>query len=130
MNLNMPQPILDDISRKGSAAGEAFDGFSFENHYWIRWRNLASALQRHTMQVAESVNSKPVIPGYHDAYQTAATGLPPPPSYPFRSQDRQLGAQKLLHDLKVQGEDWKDSGPDLTTGAPRPLPQLQIGMTY
>jgi Patatin-like phospholipase len=130
MNLNMPQRVLDGISRKGTDAGEALEGFSFANHFWIRWRNLASALQRYTIKVAESVDSQPIIPAYRGAHQTAATGMPPPPSYPFRSQDRQLGAEKLLHDLTVQGQDWKDSGPDLTIGAPRPLPQLQIGMTY
>jgi hypothetical protein len=130
MNLNMPQSVLDGISRKGTDAGEALEGFSFANHFWIRWRNLASALQRYTIKVAESVDSQPIIPAYQGAYQTAATGIPPPPSYPFRSQDRQLGAEKLLHDLTVQGQDWKDAGPDLTINAPRPLPQLQIGMTY
>jgi hypothetical protein len=130
MNLNMPQDVLDGISRKGTAAGEALEGFSFANHYWIRWRNLASALQRYTMKIADRVDSQQGIPAYRDAYETAMTGVPPPPSYPFRSQDRQLGAEKLLHNLTVQGQDWKDSGPDLTVGAPRPLPQLQIGMTY
>ncbi len=62
MNLNMPQHILDDISAKGIRAGEAFKAFSFRNHYWIRWRNLASTLQRYTINVAASVNLKPKIP--------------------------------------------------------------------
>ena len=130
MNLDMPQHILDDISGKGTRAGEACKAFSFENHYWIRWRNLASALQRYTVKVADTVNSKPKIPAYRDAYQTAETGVPPPPSYPFRSQERQVEAEGLLHRLTIEGQKWKDSGPDLTTGAPRPLPQLQIGPTY
>jgi Patatin-like phospholipase len=130
MNLNMPQHILDDISGKGTRAGEAFKAFSFRNHYWIRWRNLASALQRYTVNIADSVNSKPKIPAYSDAYQTAETGVPPPPSYPFRSQERQAEAEGLLHRLTSEGQKWKDAGPDLTTGAPRPLPQLQIGPTY
>ena len=77
-----------------------------------------------------SVNSQPEIPAYRDAYQTAETGVPPPPSYPFRSQERRGEAEKLLHDLTAQGETWKESGPDLTTGAPRPLPQLQISPIY
>jgi hypothetical protein len=130
MNLNMPQQTLDDISGKGTRAGEAFKAFSFRNHYWIRWRNLASALQRYTVKVADSVNSKPTIPAYSEAYQTAQIGMPPPPSYPFRSQEREAEAQALLHRLTIEGQKWKDSGPDLTTGAPRPLPQLQIGPTY
>jgi hypothetical protein len=130
MNLNMPQAILNDISRKGTLAGQAFKEFSFWNHHWIRWRNLASALQRYTIQIADSVNSQPEIPAYRDAYKTAETGVPPPPSYLFRSQDRRAEAERLLHELTTHGQAWKESGPDLTTGAPRPLPQLQITPTY
>jgi hypothetical protein len=130
MNLDMPQGILNDISRKGTLAGQAFNQFSFANHHWIRWRNLASALQRYTIKVADSVNSQPEIRAYQGAYKTAETGVPPPPSYTFRSQDRRAEAERLLHDLTVRGETWKESGPDLTTGAPRPLPQLQITPTY
>jgi len=130
MNLNMPQPVLTNISRKGTEAGQAFKAFSFKNHYWIRWRNLASALQSYTTRVADSVNSAPTIPDYIAAYETAKTGVPEPPSYKFRSQDRRAEAEKLLNDLTTQGKTWKDSGPDLTTGAPRPLPQMQITPTY
>jgi hypothetical protein len=130
MNLNMPQSILDGISRKGTEAGKAFENFSFTNHYWIRWRNLASALQRYTIRVADSVSSEPKIPAYIEAYESPATGVPEPPSYKFRSQDRQAEAEKLLDYLSTQGRKWKDSEADLTTTAPRPLPQLQIGPTY
>jgi hypothetical protein len=130
MHLNMPQQTLNDISGKGTRAGEAFKAFSFRNHYWIRWRNLASALQRYTVKVADTVNSRPKIPAYSEAYETAETGMPAPPSYPFRSREREVEAEALLHRLTIEGQKWKDSGPDLTTGAPRPLPQLQIGPTY
>lgn len=130
MNLNMGQQVLTDISAKGTRAGEAFKAFSFDNHYWLRWRNLASVLQRYTVRVADSVHSQPVIPAYQRAYQSAQTGVPSPPSYPFRSRERQAEAERLLGCLAAQGQKWKESGPDLTTGAPRPPPQIQIGPTY
>jgi hypothetical protein len=130
MNLNMPQVVLDRISAKGTQAGLAFRTFSFDNHYWIRWRNLASALQRYTMRIAESTRSDPPIPEFVSAYATARTGTPPPPSYPFRSTERQKAAETLLECLEEKGKDWEDLGPDLTVGAPRPLPQLQISPIF
>jgi hypothetical protein len=126
MNLNMPQVVLDEIANKGTRAGEAFASFSFSNHYWIRWRNLASAVQRFTIRISDSLESKPPIAEYGDAYSTAQAGVPPPKSYPFRSSDREQAAEALLASLASKGADWEDLGPDLTTGAPRPLPQLQI----
>jgi hypothetical protein len=130
INLNMPQEILSSISKKGTQAGAAFAGFSFDNHYWIRWRNLASALQRYTVQIAESAASQPPIPPYVDSYATARTGTPPPPSYSFGSKKRQKAAEALLAHMEVQGGQWKNSGPDLTVRAPRPLPQMQIAPTF
>jgi predicted acylesterase/phospholipase RssA len=130
MNLDMPQPVLDNISRKGTAAGEALQEFSFDNHHWVRWRNLISALQRYTVGIAESVNTEPKIPDYMPAYQTVESGIPEPPSYSFRSQHRQAEAEKILQFLIRQGKEWKDNGPDLTNGAPKPLPQLQIVPVY
>lgn len=130
MNLNMAQKILTSISEKGTKAGAAFAGFSFDNHYWIRWRNLASALQRYTIRIAESSESKPPIPEYVSAYATVRTGTPFPPSYPFRSIDRKEAAESLLKSLEERGKDWEDLGPDFTVGAPRPLPQMQITPTF
>ncbi len=130
MNLNMPQVILDRISEKGKKAGDEFANFSFDNHYWIRWRNLASGIQRLTIGVAESVHSSPPIADYAAAYSTARTGTPPPPGYPFRSQERAEAAEKLLDELTTNGLAWKQNGPDLSVNAPRPQPQLRITPTF
>lgn len=130
MNLKMPQPTLDTIVAKGVAAGEAFGEFSFANHHWVRWRNLASALQRYTIRTAEGMTGEPKIPAYAAAFETASTGEPPPPSYKFRSEEQRRAAEELLAHLVEQGLAWEDLGPDLTAGAPRPLPHLQITPTY
>ena len=130
MNLDMPQAVLDSISLKGTAAGERLYQFSFDNHYWIRWRNAASALQRYTIGIALSDRCVPKIPAYRDAFATAKTGNPPPVSYRFRSGAAKGAAEGLLDQLITQGEEWHDLGPDLSDGAPRPLPQLQIIPTY
>jgi predicted acylesterase/phospholipase RssA len=130
MNLNMPQAVLDSISMKGSAAGERLYQFSFENHYWIRWRNVAAALQRYTIRIATSDECGPKIPAFVPAYTMAKTGEPVPVSYKFRSQAAQAEAQRLLGQLVTQGAEWDDLGPDLSEGAPRPFPQMQITPIY
>lgn len=130
MNLNMPQEVLNSISLKGTVAGERLYQFSFDNHYWIRWRNVSSALQRYTIEIAQSDRCLPKIPAYHSAFATAKTGNPPPVSYKFKSGAVAKAAETLLEQLITKGEEWHDLGPDLGGGAPRPLPQLQITPIY
>jgi len=130
MNLNMPQPVLNRIASKGAAAGNLLKSFSFENHYWIRWRILASALQRHTMGVAASDERQPKIPDYVGAYQLVKANPADAPSYKFSSQEKRDEAQKLFGQLVAKGKEWEDLGPDLSQESPRPLPQMRIVPTY
>lgn len=130
MNLDMSQDILDSISLKGTVAGERLYQFSFDNHYWVRWRNVASGLQRYTIRIAASAKVVPPIPAYEAAFATVRTGTPPPVSYKFRSAEAQTAAQSLFSELVLRGEDWDDLGPDLSDGTPRPLPQMQITPIY
>lgn len=130
MNLDMSQAILDSIAAKGTAAGERLYRFSFANHYWVRWRNVASGLQRYTMRIAASTHVVPPIPAYSGAFATVCTGTPPPVSYKFRSAEAEAASQRLFADLVTQGKEWADLGPDFSDGTPRPLPQMQITPIY
>ncbi|MEG2803116.1 RpoH suppressor [Stenotrophomonas sp.] len=130
MNLDMPQAVLSRIAAKGSVAGERFCSFSFHNHYWIRWRNLASAYQRYTLEIARTDDPGQRVAAWADAYQSVATGDPPPPSYRLASEDKRRESQRLWRALVDQGESWDDLGPDLTDGAPRPLPQMKVTPIY
>lgn len=130
MNLDMPQEVLTRIAAKGTAVGERFCDFSFENHYWIRWRNLASALQRLTIDVSHSARPECRVPAYAAAYALTTPAAPVPPSYRFPSASARDDAQALLERLYHDGEQWEDLGPDFTAGAPRPLPQMKIVPTY
>ena len=130
MNLDMPQAVLERIAGKGTAAGECFNAFSFDNHYWIRWRNLASGLQRHTLQVARTHDHTLRIPEYATAYALPESPEATPPSYPFTDYFQRNESARLLLQLVHQGEAWADMQPDLTQGAPRPLPRLTITPIY
>ncbi|QIO86569.1 RpoH suppressor [Stenotrophomonas rhizophila] len=130
MNLDMPQDVLSRIAAKGSVAGERFCDFSFANHYWIRWRNLASAYQRYTLEIARTDDPAQRVAAWHDAYESVATGEPPPPSHRLGSEDKRRESQQLWHHMVEQGQRWDDLGPDLTDGAPRPLPQMKVTPIY
>lgn len=129
MNLDMEQEVLDAIAAKGTAAGRKLvENFDFANHWWVRWRNVASGVERFTIEVATGAGP-PLSPSYAPARSSALTGEPPPPSYPF-TQEQQRDAQARLGMMIEQGELWADTDPDLTRRAPRPLPQLRITPTY
>ncbi|OBU66069.1 RpoH suppressor [Stenotrophomonas maltophilia] len=130
MNLDMPQEVLARIADKGSLAGARFCAFSFENHYWIRWRNLASAYQRYVLEVARTDDPAQQVLAYRAAYAMVATGEPAPPSYKLSSEDKRLASQQLWGLMVEQGRTWEDLGPDLTDGAPRPLPQMKVTPIY
>ncbi|WP_313918628.1 patatin-like phospholipase family protein [Tahibacter sp.] len=130
LNLDMKDDVLKHVSAKGAAAGRRLlTDFSFDNHYWIRWRNLASALQRYTIDVAVS-DTRQVQVAQTNAVDIARTGQADPPSYRFRSNDKRDAAQALYGSLVQQGTQWNDPYLDLSDGAPRPLPQLRITPIY
>ena len=70
------------------------------------------------------------VAAWRDAYQSVATGEPPPPSYRLGSEDKRRASQQLWRLMVEQGQAWEDLGPDLTDGAPRPLPQMKVTPIY
>lgn len=129
MNLDMDQEVLSRIAAKGGAAGDTLvREFDFNNHWWVRWRNVASATERFTIELAEGAGPA-ISTSYVAARASAITGEPPAPSYPFTGE-QQRDAQRRLAVMIEQGELWADTEPDLTYRAPRPLPQLRITPTF
>jgi predicted acylesterase/phospholipase RssA len=129
LNLDMPQAVLNRIAQKGAEAGERLVAdFSFNNHWWIRWRTAASAVERFTIDFAKAASATPHA-SYIGAFQSARSGTPEPPSYPF-TKAQQHDAAARLSELEQQGLLWEDTDPDLTRGAPKPLPHLRITPTF
>jgi len=129
LNLNMSQEVIDRIAAKGNRAGELLvKKFNFNNHWWVRWRNVASAMERFTIGFAKGA-SAPLTDTYAKAYSSARTGEPRPPSYRFTGP-QQKDAQARFQEMEQEGLLWDDTDPDLTRGAPKPLPQLRITPTF
>lgn len=83
LNLDMPGSVLDRIADKGTKAGRMLaKEFEFDNHWWIRWRIAASAIERFTISFAATASTTPTA-SYRDAWLSARNGTPNPPSYAF-----------------------------------------------
>lgn len=129
MNLNMPQAVIDRIANKGTKAGDMLvRKFNFNNHWWVRWRNVASAMERFTIGFSKA-GASPLSESYAKAHSTALTGKPRAPSYRFTGP-QQTEAESRFREMEQEGLLWEDTDPDLTRGAPKPLPQLRITPTF
>lgn len=128
MNLVMPAPVLERIAKKGSIAGQRFAAFSFENHYWVRWRNLSAAVQRYTAEFSDNTTPERWLSSYAAACSSPLSDEEPP-SYAFKSSAAVELARDMHKKLHEQGKQWK-SGSELSKGAPKPAPQLRITPTY
>jgi hypothetical protein len=68
LNLDMPQQVLTSIAGKGAdAARLILDEFSFDNHFWVRYRNAASAIERFTISFGEGLK-EPITPDNRPAF--------------------------------------------------------------
>lgn len=130
MNLDMADDVLARIAQKGTQAGERFNDFAFDNHYWIRWRCLAAALQHYTQQVARTAKPELRVADYASVYALPESPEHAPPSYAFTSFFQRDESARLLRELVAKGESWSDMQPDLAQGAPRPAPQMRVTPIY
>lgn len=129
MNLNMPPEVIDRIAIKGTKAGDMLvRKFNFNNHWWVRWRNVASAMERFTIGFSKAA-APPLSDSYAKAHSTARTGEPRAPSYRFTGP-QQAQAQARFSRMEQEGMLWEDTKPGLTKGAPNPLPHLRITPTF
>jgi len=126
LNLNMDKSILDSIAAKGTLAGvELATRFDFNNHYWVRWRNVAATTEKFAVEFAIGAGP-PISASYADTHAAASSGSKPAPSYPFRSKKVRDEAQIRFSLMAEQGAKWGTITPSLQPGAPRPEPVLRI----
>jgi predicted acylesterase/phospholipase RssA len=127
MNLNMGKEALGALSKKGAKAGEALGDFNFENHFWVRYRNLQAAAERYGLGLHRALASPPV--GAETAYARARKAGANHKPYPF-TVDQAEEAARRLNALLVEMEHWADWDGSLAEGAPNPPPHLRIVPTF
>lgn len=130
MNLDMPEDVLSSVADKGAGAGAMLrNEFDFGNHWWVRWRNLASTSERFLEAFAVGATPPPVSDSYADVYDSATTGSPPPPSYGFTEAQQQIAQARFAAMLK-DGAGVAAAEVSLSKGAPRPQPRAAIVPIY
>lgn len=130
LNLNMDKAVLNSIAAKGTLAGvELATKFDFNNHYWVRWRNVAATTEKFAVEFAIGAGP-PITVSYADAHAAASSGSKPPPSYAFRSKKIRDEAQIRFALMAAQGARWGTTTASLRPGAPRPEPVLRIVPVY
>lgn len=127
MNLNMGKETLDALADKGELAGKALQGFDFENHFWVRYRNLQAAMERYGIGLHHALERAPA--GAEDAYKRARSGEGRGGPYPFTVTQAQEAARRLellLQEMAL----WEDWDGSLAANAPNPPPSLRITPTF
>lgn len=130
MNLNMPEQVLTAIAAKGRAAGaRLIADFDFDNHFWIRYRNAASAAERFTISFGDAL-APPVNGDNARAFERMwSRDLPTAGPYRFSKAQAEEAVTRLER-IRHEAALWKDAAVDLTEGAPKPLPQLRVVPTF
>ena len=127
MNLDMPEHVLTTLADKGGLAGRALRGFDFENHFWVRYRNLHAAMERYGIGLTDGLNTPPA--GAENAYARAMDGVANVSPYPFNVTQAREAARRI-HALLRETEYWHDWDGSLAKGAPNPPPDLRIVPTF
>ena len=130
MNLDMPETVLSSIVGKGRLAGaRLIADFDFDNHFWIRYRNVASAAERFTITFGDAL-AAPLNPDNARAFERLwSRDLPTAGPYRFSKAQAEEAVTRLVR-IRDEAALWKDAPVDLTEGAPKPLPQLRVVPTF
>ena len=125
MKLDMPGEVLRRVAGKGAKAGETLvEDFDFDAHFWIRYRNAASAIERFTITFAEGL-APPLTDANRHAYARMWSGAPSGEPYGFTAVQADE-ALRRLQKICAEARTWSTAAQDLTEGAPTPLPQARI----
>jgi predicted acylesterase/phospholipase RssA len=120
MNLDMPAPLIQNLSRRGQAAGDKLSGFDWEGHRWTRYLTVMSQLQLR-MEGMESV--------YAGGFKNFLVRHDPDQK-PYRHSQAWksfaiAGTDSLMTVVQAWAKD--PSGYRFTEDAPRPEPEMRVG---
>jgi len=136
MNLTMPAHVIDALTLRGQAAGQALvrrfaetpgtdSGLSWDNHRWVRYRSALAAIAGQLEQFGHAWRETPV--GERSYRELVDRGDDVGPAgYRLASGDHRALAL-ALSELLAEVGDRAEHGPgDVGDGAPRPTPVARI----
>ncbi len=123
LNLNMPKPIIERLSLRGAAAGQAlnerFDpatSSGWHNHLWVRYRTLIAMLSDQAASIVKALE-----PG---GSATLSELFDDPPSYEFRKSQQTTAATANTTLLQLASH-LATASPPLSDDAPNPRADLR-----
>ena len=124
LNLDMPDTVIKTVVAKGRLAGQKLrDEFVFDNHRWIRWRNVAATAEQFIIAFGKTAGSR----------SDDADPLPPVAGdancYPLKGTQPAVAQARFATMVRL-GRDWRPEADSLAPGAPEPQGQLRIVPTF
>lgn len=136
LNLNMPPELIDSLNHRGTLAGQKLvrhyagpppedSDVSWDNHRWVRYRNLMNVLSQYLGKFARAYDH---VPMYGTPYRELIKN---PPSYAWQSLTQKEFAKEQTEALRDLALSWQQSEhapvtKNFQAGAPRPEPIMRI----
>lgn len=134
LNLNMPEPRITALSKRGKLAADALIGrfaespapdvkMTWENHRWIRLRSFLASLESMVSRVDRACS----LPQVRDLDYSAWLADPsshPPPSYKWTNTPQRQSATSALEQARSLAQQLA-TATSLATDSPRPRPDLR-----
>ena len=89
---------------------------TWDNHCWVRLRSTMGLLEQQIARIKRAFAGKEGLHSYDDLERD-------PPSYEFADP---AAAGAMLDALDALAASWSQKAPALSTGTPRPSPELRI----
>jgi predicted acylesterase/phospholipase RssA len=134
MNLNMPAPVIADLTERGRCAAEQLvDRFtqppvgselSWDNHRWVRFRSTMGLLEDMLYRVRRTYTAEPLAAERSYAQLVGRADDDPPTSYPWKAEQGPFARSASEEVLRLV-ERWAEGPQRLADGAPRPTPELR-----
>ena len=134
LNLDMPAPVLDALTRRGRAAGvklarrfapdpPADQDLTWDNHRWVRLRSSLPLVLELVEKLSETYADAAASPTY--AELLARDGETPPRGYRLGSAERAAQAAAIMASLEGLAAGLPDP-PPFGHRPPRPRPELRF----
>ncbi|HEV7854807.1 MAG TPA: patatin-like phospholipase family protein [Mycobacterium sp.] len=133
LNLDMDEPTIMRLAKRGQCAGQRTETFDFTNHRWVRFRSLLQTMQEFLAPAQSQLAADP--DDLQPTYTQMINDIPSNPSSyrnPWNDDTRAAftdvkAALSALAD-KYQSVDQESPAdhPLIIEGAPKPHPRLQV----
>lgn len=107
INLRMPAPVIDTLSKRGAAAAAEFDRFDMDYHRWLRYRIAMSELDVVLTGLSRRYASTP--PQAAD-YREFIKRFPER----MKDEDKKIPYEPTGPEFPVTGADWREADQDNT----------------